>query len=156
MLPVLVTETILNRFRSRMSVGTMADCWPWKRPAAAGYGTFLANGKTHSAHRFAWMLAFGPIPEGMRVCHRCDNPPCCNPSHLFLGTQADNMHDRDAKGRTVIRRGEESAVAKLTRADVVQIRSISGVSQAEIGRRFGILQPQVSAIRLRRAWRHVE
>lgn len=78
-------------------------CWLWKGARQPnGYGRFSAYSKarkTQMAHRWAWILANGPIPDGMRVLHRCDNPPCVNPAHLFLGTDSDNMRDCVAKGR---------------------------------------------------------
>ena len=75
-------------------------CWEW--PGArekSGYGSLSHGGKKKKAHRMAWELVNGPIPEGKLVCHRCDNPPCCPPDHLFIGTQRDNLHDAILKGR---------------------------------------------------------
>ena len=75
-------------------------CWEWKKHKHKnGYGGLRYKGKQEYSHRVAWIISFGDIPDGLYVCHRCDNPSCCNPSHLWLGTPADNMHDRDAKGR---------------------------------------------------------
>ena len=74
-------------------------CWPWNGfRGARGYGHVWCENTMKLAHRVSWTLANGPIPDGLSVLHRCDNPPCCNPSHLFLGTQADNIADRDRKG----------------------------------------------------------
>lgn len=82
------------------SVVTEAGCWEWQRARmGAGYGNTRYQGKTINTHRLSYMLFVGPIPEGMYVLHKCDNPPCVNPEHLWLGTPADNMRDRDAKGR---------------------------------------------------------
>lgn len=82
-------------------------CWPWTAARTAfGYGTTWWRGEAQRAHRVAWAIAIGPIPDGLHVCHSCDDPPCCNPAHLWLGTAADNAADRDRKGRTGAARGD--------------------------------------------------
>lgn len=94
-----------KRFSSKVDrSGGPAACWPWKGAwrTEKGYGRILKDrrkGRALRAHRVAWELAHGPIPLGLCVCHACDNPPCCNPAHLFLGTMLDNNRDRDAKDR---------------------------------------------------------
>jgi hypothetical protein len=95
------TENDLTRFWSRVDKSNGLDaCWMWTAGLHnRGYGRIRWNGMPECAHRIVWMLINGAIPNELEVLHRCDNPPCCNPGHLFLGTQADNMHDRDAKGR---------------------------------------------------------
>ena len=100
------------------------------------------------AHRAAWELAHGPIPEGLFVCHHCDNPPCCNVDHLFLGTAADNNHDRARKGRTVVQSGERHKDAKLTTEQVAELRRLAPIvrNHAELGRRFGISKQHARAI----------
>lgn len=102
-------KDISERFWSKVKCGTDDECWLWQahRQAHRGYGTFgigsrLIPGSRHTsalAHRVAWELTYGPVPNGARVLHQCDNPPCCNPKHLFLGSQADNVADMIAKGR---------------------------------------------------------
>lgn len=95
--------TLVERFWPKVDqTGGPDACWPWTRSLfrrGLPYGQFQWRGRPHVAHRIAWMLTNGEIPEGMKVCHRCDNPPCCNPSHLFLGDQSANERDKVAKGR---------------------------------------------------------
>jgi hypothetical protein len=140
-----------------------------------GYGFVWTNesiaetgrGRTKLAHRAAWEVAHGPIPEGTLVCHSCDNPPCIEVSHLFLGTNVDNMHDRDAKGRNNAARGERHRsythpesyenVKRLTAPEVLQIRHLAtrGLSQRDLARAFGISYPTVNQIINRVTWKHV-
>jgi hypothetical protein len=92
-------STDRTKFYSRVDKSN--DCWLWTGPRhPRGYGMTFFSGKTAFAHRVAWTLDNGAIPDGMVICHKCDNPPCVNPGHLFIGTQADNNRDRHAKGRT--------------------------------------------------------
>jgi len=119
-----------------------------------GYGQIRDLGPMRRAHRVSWRLAFGPIPDGLLVCHKCDVRACINPDHLFLGTHADNVADRDAKGRRIAPRGEESGLSKLTDAEVLAIRA-DGRRQIDIARDYGIRQTHVSAIKHGVAWRHL-
>jgi hypothetical protein len=105
-------------------------------------------------HRAAWEERYGSIPPGLYVCHDCDNPPCWNLEHLFLGTSSDNAVDRERKGRGVDNRGERNAKARLREADVCLIRQrvASGELQRIVGGDFGVSQARVSAIVRRRSW----
>lgn len=130
------------------------ECWPWTaRSQVEGYGYMtVSTGVNALAHRKVFELAHGPIPEGLDVCHHCDNPPCCNPAHLFSGTRTDNVRDSKAKGRHA--HGEKHGGAKLTESQVLAIRAANG-TQREIAARFHIGQQTVSGIRQRKRWRHV-
>ena len=105
-----------------------------------GYGTLGKGGRWWLAHRLTWHETYGPIPDGMCVLHRCDNPPCHEPTHLFLGTRADNIRDCIAKGRRRYLRGESHGRAKLTMAKVLEARErkASGWSWAKLERHYGV------------------
>jgi Autographiviridae endonuclease len=134
------------------------ECWPWLAAIGhGGYGAFTRDGRRQvGAHRMAYELAYGPVPIGKNACHRCDKPSCCNPAHLFSGTDAENIADRDAKGRTQL--GERHWLAKLTEDDIRSIRArhaADGVSQTALAAEYGVTQATVSAIILRKTWRYV-
>lgn len=137
------------------SCGTEA-CWPWKGYRwPSGYGRVIRKGRNIRTHRLAFMLARGPIPTGMHVLHHCDNPPCCNPAHLFLGTHDTNMADKKAKGRTA--KGEGHGQARLSRGQVLAMREgyEQGRTQEQLAREFGISSGHASAIITRRRWASV-
>lgn len=103
-------------------VDKSGGCWEWKSyKDGSGYAAFKTKGKMIGAHRQAWIYAHGEIPAGMLVCHKCDNPTCVNPDHLFLGTALDNQRDKVNKGRQAA--GEKNGRHKLTEQDVKYIRS---------------------------------
>lgn len=151
-------QTVEDGFWKYVSPGETDECWEWQGPIVGGrgYGKFQSSGETLSAHRVSYELHHGPISDGMCVCHTCDNPSCVNPHHLFVGTPADNMADKVRKGRH--RRGEETRSAKLTRKDVIKIRSLAsaGLSNSEIARRFPVSRRNIRFIVERKTWRHVK
>lgn len=142
----------------------LGPCWLWTGSCTkAGYGMISSGTRTERgnylplyAHRVSYEAAYGPLEARMEACHRCDNPPCVNPSHLFAGTVADNARDMQRKGRSTA--GETHAAAKLTDDDVRAIRSryaAGGISQAALAKEYGLFQTNVSHIVLRRRWKHV-
>lgn len=131
-------------------------CWPWTGSRnKKGYGNLMVDRpRTMLAHRFSWTIHNGEIPAGMRVLHRCDNPPCVNPAHLFLGTEADNAADRKAKGRNGDIRGEKHHAARLTNEIVLRIIADTR-PHAAVAREYGVRPQTIYSIRLGKSWRHV-
>jgi hypothetical protein len=128
--------------------------WPGTR-THFGHGIVGAprdcKGKVY-AHRLAYEMFVGPIPDGMFVCHHCDNPPCCNPDHLFIGRHADNSADMKAKGRQA--RGSRQHKAKLTEEAVAAIRSSDGSDRA-LASLYGVTPQNIMAVRKGLTWRHI-
>jgi len=142
-------------FRSRIAIDPISGCWIWQRCRGRdGYGTIKFAKKMCRAHRLSWQHHYGPIPKNKFVLHTCDNPPCINPSHLFLGTNMDNARDKIVKGRGADLKGEMNGFAKLTATDVLAIRRDMRL-QREIAADYGIGQPNVSGIKNRKSWAHV-
>lgn len=138
-----------RRFWRKVDVGMPSECWEWKKgKTSGGYGVSTLDGQKQYAHRIAWKLIYDTIPNGMCILHRCDNPDCVNPSHLFLGTQADNMHDMIAKGRKVW-------ASKLMAAQVLAIRE-SPLPQKELAETYGVDQSTISRIKHRKDWDWLE
>lgn len=154
-MPRLGQRNITRTFWSRIDRRGDDECWPWLGYRhAKGYGrsfVWVGDRVYVVPHRASWAIHYGP-PGDMHVCHRCDNPPCCNPRHLFLGTNIDNVKDRVAKGRT--QRGIQHFKARVTEDDVRAIRA-STERPAAIARRYGISYGTVAAILTRRTWKHV-
>ena len=139
---------VVARFWAKVEILGSAECWPWKASVrGGGYGQFGdPSGVSHcvGSHRFAFELFNGPVPPGQQVCHRCDNPPCCNPAHLFLGTPSDNVQDAIRKKRFT--HGERHSSSKLTKAQVAEIRA-SKEGHKALSERYGISRPSVWRIK---------
>jgi len=146
---------LVQRYLSRVTiVGLDTECWPWTGVLQAKEKRAMLNtgGRQAVAARIGWELFIGPLASGECVCHHCDNPSCCRPSHFFVGSHKDNMRDRDRKGRQPL--GEQRPSAKLTEIDV---RSILGSAQSNksLAEIYAVDPSRISAIRHRRAWRHL-
>lgn len=137
----------------RIVVNAETGCWEWGGANTKGYGRVEIAYKWFFVHRLVWWLFFGHIPRRLEVLHACDNPPCCNPAHLFLGTQDDNVRDMVMKCRQV--QGERNGKAKLTADDIRAIRAESGTCTA-IAKKWSISIGAVSKIRLRTSWSHID
>lgn len=137
-----------NSFISRFKVEIHeSGCWNWTMALThKGYGRAFLNGEQWRAHRLSYSLFIGPIPDGLQVCHRCDNPRCSNPEHLFVSDQLGNMRDMITKGRKVFKQGEVHHSAKLTDAQVLAIRSDSRANRL-IAADYGIHKSYVNVIR---------
>lgn len=163
----IFNSTVELRFWSKVKVGYSDECWIWQaslRPN--GYGQFAPrHGTIWLAHRASWTITNGKIPDGMDVLHKCDNPPCVNPHHLFLGTQLDNTRDMIAKGRFFYHlhpdkhaKGENHGSAKLTEKQVLEIRqkySTGNYTQKELAEHYGVFNTLISRITLRKIWKHI-
>jgi hypothetical protein len=131
-------------------------CWEWTGAENnKGYGIIVVRGRRWSTHRYSWFIHKGPIPDGMQVCHTCDNPPCVNPDHLFLGTHAENLQDASRKGR--MHPGSRHGMARLSEADVQWIRRLHlmGESGTSIAGRFEVHPNTIYSVLKGQSWRHV-
>ena len=117
-------QKYIDRFWGKVDIKGKDDCWNWTAgKKSGGYGAYYC-GYMEEAHRFSYMLAFGGIPNGLCVCHACDNTLCCNPNHLWAGTRNANNLDRDRKGRQIAHLGEKHGMAKLKDEQVLKIREL--------------------------------
>ena len=136
-------------------VNKSGECWLWTGTRTTnGYGRVGCGEKKLRAHRVAWSLMNGPIPAGSFVCHHCDVPLCVNPAHLFLGNAKSNVEDMIAKSRRGDTGGSLNGRAKLTDADVEEVRDslLRGVSQRCVAKRFGVTPGAISQISTHRTW----
>ena len=155
------SRPLAERFWEKVDKRGPDDCWEWTGSKVHGYGRINSGGHYGDillAHRVSWEIHYGPIPEGMCVLHRYDNPGCVNPTHLWLGTKADNIHDMIQKGRenhTNNLCGEAHGRAKVTEENVRNIRT-SSLTLRELSLIYGIGQTQLSRIRSGKSWRWLD
>lgn len=177
-----LTPQDIDRFWSKVEkLGTEGGCWLWTGSCGIkGYGQFYLNRTMRLAHRVSYTLNIAPIPAGLFVCHSCDQRLCVNPAHLWVGTNLDNMRDCCAKGRiasgdrsfarlhperlsrgaahAASRRGELNGSAKLTAANVIEIReryASGGIYQAQLAREFEVDKTLISLVIKRKTWAHI-
>jgi len=161
-----VHATDAERLLAKVPNRPEGACWEWTGPCTRnGYGELDVGSRIDGsyrkvyAHRLSYEVHVGPIPEGMYVCHTCDNRACVNPAHLFIGTQDDNMADAARKGRCpgVSLQGERHPRARLTEGQVLAIRArrAAGESERDVAREYGVSPQLVYAIHTRRLWKHL-
>lgn len=150
-----------DRFDAAIEMDPNGGCWLWSGASSDfGHGIATVGGELVRAHRHAYERWVGPIPVGMKICHRCDVPPCVNPGHLFVGTQAENLADMVAKGRYVqgrVYRGSSNASAKLTEDDALRIRTAvaAGRSFTDVANDNGVSRHTVRRIATGQGWTHL-
>lgn len=153
--PQIHGATVKERYEHYVVKGS--GCWDWSGSKdVRGYGRLNVNNVPELVHRLSWAFHCGPIPEGEQVLHKCDNPPCSNPEHLFLGNHADNVADMWSKGRArpKVHHGQEHGMAKLTDEQIYEIRESVGPSHIT-AEKYGMSGRQVRAIRNRESWKHL-
>lgn len=159
-------EIIKKRFWIKVTVKKPDECWlwnagkwgkKWAEDSTIGYGNFRVWDNRITAHRFAYLTVYGEIPKGIKVLHTCDEPLCCNPKHLWVGTQADNVTDMHRKGRAASVIGVKNPRAILTESDVLKIaeRISKGESNVEIACDYGVSNSTIWQIRKKNRWQHL-
>jgi hypothetical protein len=151
-----------KRFWSKVKILSFNECWPWiaaVRRSDEGYGAFWYEGRHRPSNRMAWELIFSPIPDGYQACHKCDNPKCCNPLHLFLATNKGNNDDKVRKHRHAF--GEKNGFSKLTDKTATEIKKLklpgrapNGYRQA-IAAQFSVSPATITDVWSRR-WKHLD
>lgn len=154
--------SLTERFWEKVDIRSDDECWEWRGTITPkGYGHFRVTSKGMTrVHRYSWELHYGKIPEGMLVCHRCDNRKCVNPKHLFLGTNLDNLKDMSQKGRgrTKIRLGEDNPVSKLNTESVQEIRKLYSTGNYTyfiLADLFKVSYQTIGLVVKRKVWKHV-
>jgi len=159
-----------ERFWNKVSVGLPNECWEWQASKVIGYGQFVIRNIPFRAHRVSFIMHYGEPSQELLICHSCDNPACVNPEHLFAGTHKDNHSDMMQKNRHAhgewfkahqfqhCARGEDGSAAKLTEAQILEIRSLHIpriVTQRTLASKFGVSQTQISRIINHQRWTHI-
>jgi hypothetical protein len=152
-------KPVEQRFWKNVDKDTLNSCWKWVAGVSnTGYGSFGINNINYASHRVAWMLTNGDIPDGMCVCHKCDNRLCCNPDHLFLGTLNDNNQDMKQKGRNSAGRGEQSGNHKFTEKDILSMRNRYArgeVTQVNLAKEYSSTRQYINLIIHHKYWKSV-
>lgn len=155
-IPIL-TQELVGRFLSKINnTGNVDDCWEWQEHTVVGYGQFSIGETGYISTRIAYAIHYQKDPLELCVLHKCDNPKCCNPHHLFLGTKAENMKDMADKGRS--NKGEAVNTNKLTEEQVKYIRlayNTGAMNKSELAREFGVYHSNIISIVNNKTWKHI-
>lgn len=152
-------SSVLRRFWRHVDKSSLNECWNWTASTSGGYGRLRVlvgdKWKTANANRVSWEIHYSDIPDGLFVCHKCDNKLCVNPEHLFLGTPKDNTQDMLSKNRHS--KGSSHPVSKLTEEDVKRIFDLreNGLTHQEIADHFSVSRTNVTYILNRKIWKAV-
>ena len=152
-------NTFEERFWAKVDKRGPDECWEWTAVKSRGYGQIWRDGRMILATHAIWEINHEPVPNGFNICHKCDNPSCVNPNHLFLGTQKDNIRDMVRKGRNPNRRGEKNPVSKLTESQVVKIKRLhaGGIKNyPKLASMFGVSKYAVANLFNGRCWQHIK
>lgn len=152
----MIYPSLIKRFLER--INKTSNCWNWTGQLDKDkYGVIRTKLSHVKAHRVSYELFKGLIPEGLLVCHTCDNPSCVNPNHLFLGTYKDNTQDMIKKGRKFNNKGELSSLSKLTEKQILDIRSRKKYRglQTDLSKEFNVSFQQISKIIKNQRWKHI-
>lgn len=154
-----------ERNKRNISINVATGCWEWQGSKKHGYGHTIIGSRTDgtrksiSAHRLSYETFNGRIPDGMEVCHKCDNPCCVNPEHLFVGTRQDNIDDRERKGRNKPQKGICNGRARLTESDVIsarQERLQNNTSFQKLADKYGVSKHTIQDAITGKHWAHVD
>ena len=155
-------DEVKNRFYDKFHKGEGDECWIWKgaicKDKWGGRARFRIGGDATTASRASWIIHFGKIPDGMYVCHTCDNGLCVNPSHLFIGSAYDNNHDMMKKGRYVCLYGEDCPSSKLTENEVLEIRRLykrGKTTYKKLSEIYNVTSALIGYIVTRKIWRQI-
>ena len=162
----MLKEKDIQRFWSKVDIKSNDECWHWKGIGLKGgnkskkafpYGKLIINGRYEGAHRISWIIHHGNIPDNLYILHKCDNPSCVNPNHLFPGTAKDNVHDRNNKHRVKYKKGEQCSWAKLTEQQVIKIRerAADGELHKDLAKEYKVKRTTVNDIAIGKKWKHV-
>lgn len=151
------SKTPAERFEEKYILEPNSGCWLWSGGLnEKGYGRLkFANGRSVYAHRFSFELKYGPIPESLCACHKCDTPSCVNPEHIFVGTRGDNNSDSKSKGRSAI--GDKNGCVKLKEKDVKHIRFLMqlGLTQRDVASAYEVSQATIQHVSNHKSWSHI-